>query len=100
MSTTTKYEFVGIALSATPQQLFTRAVFDWSLKAGPSNTGVAYLTKQTGVYPHQYPLSAKDSVSHGDFVKSGFDNYEDITQLYVVGTPGDYVHLLVYYEDR
>ena len=100
MASTTKFEIVGIALSGTPQAIYTRTVFDWTIKANPDNVGTAYLTKSGNVFPNQYPLSAGDCVGHGDFQKDRFDEYEDVTQLYVIGEVGDYVHVIVYFEDR
>lgn len=94
------YDFIGIALSGTPQQLFTRRVMHWTLKANAANTATAYLTKSGYSSPNHYPMDAKDILCHGDFEKTGFEEYLDLTQLYVTGTSGDYLHLIVFYEDR
>lgn len=94
------YDIVGIALSGTPQQLYTRYVKHWSVIANPDNVGIAYLGESGSSFPNQIPLSSGSGFSHGDFEKQGFDEPIDPTTLYVTGTSGDYVHVIVFYEDR
>jgi hypothetical protein len=100
MSSRAKYDIVGIAASGTPQQAYTRYVKHWLMLANPDNTATVYIGESGSAFPNQIPLAAGMSFSHGDFEKQGFDEPIDLTSLYITGTGGDYLHLIVFYEDR
>lgn len=100
MANRVQYDIRGYTVSATPTQVYSRAVKHWSIAAHPDNANNVLIRTQNSVGLDYFPLAPGMSLSHGDFEKQGNDDYLDVTKLYFEGTSPDTVHIIVMFEDR